>query len=163
MVSRFKGVAPEVALWRDISDTPFLRCIYYIATFAIIIMAFYGWRMFQWKTEYGGWWKLALGRRPPGAGVTSTAGATSARYTGKAAEGSTKLVEDNLLASADALGMPSSDLASGDRGRRTRACAPCEPLVRGCARAFGVSTSSHNCIACVHKADALLGPLFGDS
>ncbi|KAM5541527.1 hypothetical protein V8D89_004717 [Ganoderma adspersum] len=94
-----------------LSHTPFRRFVYYIATFAIIVMAFYGWRMFQWKTEYGGWWNLALGRRPPGATATPTAGVTSARYTGKAAEGSTKL-EDNLQALADALGMPSSDLAS---------------------------------------------------
>ena len=95
-----------------LAHTPFRRFVYYIATFAIIVMAFYGWRMFQWKTEYGGWWNLALGRRPPGAGLTPTAGATNARYTWKTAEGSTKLVEDNLQALADALGMPSSDLAS---------------------------------------------------
>ena len=98
-----------------LAHTPFRRFVYYIATFAIIVMAFYGWRMFQWKTEYGGWWNLSLGRRPPGATPLAAAGegvGAGYTYTGKAAEGSTKSVEDNIEALADALGMPSSDLAS---------------------------------------------------
>ncbi|KAI1788206.1 hypothetical protein LXA43DRAFT_1075890 [Ganoderma leucocontextum] len=91
--------------------TPLRRLIYYVAIFATIIMAFYSWRMFQWKTEYGGWWNLALGKRPPGATAIASTSATSARYTGKGSGGGT-LVEDKIQALADALGMPSSDLAS---------------------------------------------------
>ncbi|PIL32455.1 hypothetical protein GSI_05157 [Ganoderma sinense ZZ0214-1] len=102
-----RSVSPPLA------HIPFRRFVYYVATFAILVIAFYGWHMFHW---YGGWWNLALGWRHPGARTTPTptAGTASAQYTGnwKAAEGSTKSVEDSIQALADALGMPSSDLAS---------------------------------------------------
>ncbi len=102
-----RSVSPPLA------HTPLHRLIYYLSTFAIIVMAFYSWRMFQWKTEYGGWWNFALGKRPPGAPAPApTAGTTNtAQNTGKGAEGG-PLVEDNIRALADALGMPSPDLAS---------------------------------------------------
>ena len=96
-----------------LAHTPFRRFVYYITTLAILVIAFYGWRIFQWKTEHGGWWNLALRPRPPGATVTTGATPSASlhgKYTGKNSEGG-KLVEDSIQALADALGMPSSDLA----------------------------------------------------
>ncbi|KAH9884205.1 hypothetical protein C8Q73DRAFT_363119 [Cubamyces lactineus] len=95
-----------------LSNTPLHRFNYYIVLFATLAMAFYAWRLLQWKAEVGGWWNLALGKRPPGAGaVVGTATASPTSTTSVSSKGSSS-VEDRINDLAAALGMPSSDLAA---------------------------------------------------
>ena len=109
-----KAIREDVPL--PLSQTPLSRFNYYLALFAVILMAFYGWRMLQWKAEYGGWWNLALGKRPPGAsqGLNNpgvSASPVSTQYSGKDPTGRPS-VEDKIQELAAALGMPSSDLSA---------------------------------------------------
>ncbi|KDR79122.1 hypothetical protein GALMADRAFT_242994 [Galerina marginata CBS 339.88] len=39
--------------------------IYVLVGLAALLSAYYGYREVQYKTAVGGWWNLALGRRPP--------------------------------------------------------------------------------------------------
>ncbi|KAL7282917.1 hypothetical protein ACG7TL_002335 [Trametes sanguinea] len=92
-----------------LSNTPLHRFNYYIVLFAAMAIAFYSWRLLAWKSEVGGWWNLALGKRPPGAdAVVGTATATAAPT---AASSGKSTVEDRINDLAAALGMPSRDLA----------------------------------------------------
>ncbi|KAI0660094.1 hypothetical protein C8Q70DRAFT_978178 [Cubamyces menziesii] len=94
-----------------LSNTPLHRFNYYIVLFAALAMAFYAWRLLQWKAEVGGWWNLALGKRPPGAeAVVGTATASPTCTASTSSKGSS--VEDRINDLAAALGMPSSDLAA---------------------------------------------------
>lgn len=97
-----RSVSPPLA------NTPLHRFNYYIVLFAALLMAFYSWRLLQWKAEVGGWWNLALGKRPPGADAlrANAPSASAGSETGRVS------VEDRIGALADALGMPSSDLAA---------------------------------------------------
>ncbi|KAH9850456.1 hypothetical protein C2E23DRAFT_887353 [Lenzites betulinus] len=89
------------------SHTPLYRFNYYIALLAAGAFAFYAWRLLQWKADVGGWWNLALGRRPPGADAV-IAGAVGAVTGGPSQPGT---VESRINELAAALGMPSRDLA----------------------------------------------------
>ncbi|EJF59473.1 hypothetical protein DICSQDRAFT_89335 [Dichomitus squalens LYAD-421 SS1] len=113
-----KAVRDDVPL--PFSRTPLHRFNYYLALFAALLMAFYGWRMLQWKAEYGGWWNLALGHRPPGAAqtlnnsgasATPSASSTNGAYASQGSTGNPS-VEDKIQELAAALGMPSSDLSA---------------------------------------------------
>ncbi|KAI0739888.1 hypothetical protein C8Q80DRAFT_1111512 [Daedaleopsis nitida] len=95
-----------------LSNTPLHRFNYTIVLFAVLLLAVYAWRLVQWKTEVGGWWNMALGRRPTAADAINpnptgaSYGVPSGREKGEAT------VEDRINDLAAALGMPSSDLAS---------------------------------------------------
>ncbi|CDO71894.1 hypothetical protein BN946_scf184940.g41 [Trametes cinnabarina] len=103
-----KGIRPVSP---PLSNTPLHRFNYYIVIFAVMAMAFYAWRVLQWKSEVGGWWNLALGKRPPGAGAV--VGSASASPTAAASGSSTgkHTIEDRINDLAAALGIPSKDLA----------------------------------------------------
>ena len=101
-----------------LANTPLHRFNYYLAFLALALLAFYSWRLLQWKAEVGGWWNLALGKRPPGAdalhrGPLGAAGKANAGPTADMTSGSGggASVEERIDALAQALGMPSSDLA----------------------------------------------------
>ncbi|KAK7018411.1 hypothetical protein R3P38DRAFT_2982625 [Favolaschia claudopus] len=97
---------------KPLASTRFNRLIYLTCFLSALISMYYGYRMVQYKTEVGGWWNLALGRKP-----SQTVFADGERPTptgGKARREET--VEDRINALADALGMPSRDLASAIAG-----------------------------------------------
>ena len=109
-----KGIRPVSP---PLSHVPLSRFNYILGLLATTIAAFYVWRLLQWKAEVGGWWNLALGRRPPGAEAlhAQTSGSSSnhnhhPKHNGKGS-GKSQSVEDRINALAEALGMPSSDLA----------------------------------------------------
>ncbi|KAI0357201.1 hypothetical protein OH77DRAFT_1422747 [Trametes cingulata] len=105
-----KGIRPVSP---PLSNTPLHRFNYYIVLFAALAIAFYAWRLLQWKAEVGGWWNLALGKRPPGADAVVGAGAASTSPTASTgvSSGGKPTVEDRINELAAALGMPSKDLA----------------------------------------------------
>ncbi|KAJ7186544.1 hypothetical protein C8R46DRAFT_935625 [Mycena filopes] len=103
---------------RPLKYTRLNRLIYLLVLFSTLLSAYYGYRVLQWKTEVGGWWNLALGKRPPQLKYPDGAERPTGRK-GKSAKGKGKdseTVEDRINALADALGMPSRDLASAIAG-----------------------------------------------
>ena len=113
-----KGIRPVSP---PLSHVPLSRFNYILGLLATTIAAFYVWRLLQWKAEVGGWWNLALGKRPPqlqhrdaGAGTWTGAGADARRFgdgTGESGE-----VERRIDELASALGIPSKDLANAIAG-----------------------------------------------
>ena len=105
-----KGIRPVSP---PFSKTPLHRFNYYIALFGLALLAFYSWRLFQWKTDVGGWWNLALGKRPPGAdALQNNAGGPKVYGESGGRERGEPTVEDRINDLAAALGMPSSDLSA---------------------------------------------------
>ena len=100
----------KLPLW----DVPLHRFNYYIALFATLVLAFYAWRLTAWKAEAGGWWNLAMGKRPPVAQDTAPAVSVPPGVTPTAsvAGGGDLTVEQRINELASALGVPSKDLAS---------------------------------------------------
>ncbi|KAJ7487333.1 hypothetical protein B0H11DRAFT_2278893 [Mycena galericulata] len=102
---------------KPLSSTRLPRLIYLLLLLSTLLSAYYGYRVIQWKSEVGGWWNLALGKRPPqlkyddGQRPKSTG-----TKKGKKDKDSSETVEDRINALADALGMPSRDLASAIAG-----------------------------------------------
>ncbi|KAF8577509.1 hypothetical protein K439DRAFT_1250523, partial [Ramaria rubella] len=96
------------------TNLPFSRVrfntfIYILSGIAFAFIAFNVWRMLQWKTAAGGWWNLALGKRPQS--IVSGENGPDLREKGtKVVERDS--VEDRINALAEALGLPSHDLAS---------------------------------------------------
>ena len=97
-----------------LAHTPLHRFNYALALAAAALLAFYAWRLLQWKAAVGGWWNLALGHRPPGADAVlgpSGGGGKGAAHTTSATAGGGS-VEDKIGDLAKALGMDSPDLAA---------------------------------------------------
>ncbi|KAG6916842.1 hypothetical protein DXG01_005141 [Tephrocybe rancida] len=102
-----KPVSPPLA------NTRLSRLIYLLIFLTTLLGAYYSYRTIQYKTEVGGWWNLALGRRPPQmqmGGETSSQG--KGRKSGATSRNDEQSVEERINALARALGMPSKDLAS---------------------------------------------------
>ncbi|KAJ6511185.1 hypothetical protein C8R45DRAFT_859051 [Mycena sanguinolenta] len=109
-----KRQAPSLTpVSKPLASTRLNRLIYLLLLLSTLLSAYYGYRIVQWKTDVGGWWNLALGKRPPQLKFDD-AEPSKARRTGKKAAEET--VEDRINALADALGMPSRDLASAIAG-----------------------------------------------
>ncbi len=111
-----KGIRPVSP---PLSNTPLHRFNYYLVIFAVLFGAFYSWRLLNWKTEVGGWWNLALGKRPPSAAEALASNSKSAQpgvntqYSGSSGRAKGEpTVEDRINDLAAALGMPSSDLSA---------------------------------------------------
>ena len=99
---------------------------HYLTGGAVLLLAFYLWRLTVWKGEAGGWWNLALGRTPganPMLGKNQAdaydAGSQGNAYQGSAdggagagKAGDDKTVQNRIEDLARALGMPPTDLAS---------------------------------------------------
>ncbi|KAJ3513084.1 hypothetical protein NMY22_g15150 [Coprinellus aureogranulatus] len=98
------------AIRRDISlpfeHTSLSKFIYGLVFLTTLLSAFYAYRMVQHKNEVGGWWNLALGRRPD---MVQDAYATAGKANEKPTEHG---VEQKINELAEALGMPSNELAS---------------------------------------------------
>ncbi|KAF5392527.1 hypothetical protein D9757_002227 [Collybiopsis confluens] len=81
--------------------------IYILVLLSTLLTAFYSYRLVQWKSEVGGWWNLALGKKPPVAQTTPVYSGQQRHSKDQHSNG----VEDKINALAEALGMPSKDLA----------------------------------------------------
>ncbi|KAJ7244356.1 hypothetical protein C8J57DRAFT_1476901 [Mycena rebaudengoi] len=107
-----KREAPPMApVSKPLSSTKLHRLIYLLILLSTLLSAYYGFRVVQWKTEVGGWWNLALGKRPPQLKFDDAERAKLKRKRGTKSKGS-ETVEDRINALAEALGMESKDLAS---------------------------------------------------
>ena len=102
-----------------LSHVPLSRFNYILGFLATVVAAFYVWRLMQWKAEVGGWWNLALGKRPPqlqhrnaNTGAWTSAGANAQRF----GSGDSGEVERRIDELAGALGIPSKDLANAIAG-----------------------------------------------
>lgn len=96
------------------------KLIYILILFAVLLTAFYSYRIVQYKSQVGGWWNLALGKRPPqlrneGDDLNFNSNQAS-KLGGKKWQGGESDVEDRINALAEALGMPSKELASAIAG-----------------------------------------------
>ena len=96
-----------------LSNVPFSRFNYALVILAAAVLAFYAWRLMQWKTEMGGWWNLALGRKPPvmqetAQNVWSGLDCDASGWSRKDPQPS---VDQSIEELALALGIPSKDLA----------------------------------------------------
>jgi hypothetical protein len=108
---RMRKVSPPGA------SIPFNRFIYILLLVTGALIAFYAYRITQWKNEVGGWWGVApFGKRPPAAqgyaNVQNDGNDKKRRSNPKSEES----VEDRINALAEALGMPSKELASAIAG-----------------------------------------------
>ncbi|KAF7361055.1 hypothetical protein MSAN_01136400 [Mycena sanguinolenta] len=109
-----KRQAPPLAsVSKPLASTRLNRLIYLLLLLSTLLSAYYGYRIVQWKTDVGGWWNLALGKRPPQLKFDDGEPSKARKRGKKAAE---ETVEDRINALADALGMPSRDLASAIAG-----------------------------------------------
>ncbi|PCH34583.1 hypothetical protein WOLCODRAFT_133521 [Wolfiporia cocos MD-104 SS10] len=104
-----------------LSNVSLSRFNYAIVLLAALLVAFYAWRLAQWKAEVGGWWNLALGRRPlalqnQNQGTSSSAGASANPGLKWQRHDEEPSVEDRIEELAAALGIPSKDLAQAIAG-----------------------------------------------
>lgn len=100
-----------------LSSTRLNRFIYLLVGLTALLCAFYTYRLVQHKRNVGGWWNVALGRQQQNT-YTQTwqeNGAVS-HNTNKYGYNRGNEVEERLNALADALGMPSKELASAIAG-----------------------------------------------
>ncbi|KAF7334541.1 hypothetical protein MVEN_02284000 [Mycena venus] len=112
-----KRDAPAVTpVSKPLSSTRLPRLIYLLLLLSTLLSAYYGYRVVQWKTEVGGWWNLALGKRPPQLKFDEANRPTKSTGRKGKKEATSETVEDRINALADALGMPSRDLASAIAG-----------------------------------------------
>jgi len=100
-----------------LSNVPLSRFNYLLALLVTVVVAFYVWRLMQWKADVGGWWNLALGKKPPQLRNQAQPGSGAwdhgDKFTRKAGEPS---VEQRIDELAKALGIPSTDLANAIAG-----------------------------------------------
>ncbi|KAH7929124.1 hypothetical protein BV22DRAFT_1029959 [Leucogyrophana mollusca] len=98
---------------------PWSRFIYGLVGLLTLMTAWYAYQAVLWEREAGGWWNLALGRRPPqlkkgderANGRTGWWGGRTEPLHNKERGGENE-VERRINELADALGMPSRELAS---------------------------------------------------
>ncbi|KIK70461.1 hypothetical protein GYMLUDRAFT_89497 [Collybiopsis luxurians FD-317 M1] len=90
-----------------LKSTRLTNLIYILVLLSTLLTAFYSYRLMQWKSEVGGWWNLALGKKPFAA--QSTPVDPGQRQNTRSQNSGD--VEDKINALAEALGMPSQDLA----------------------------------------------------
>lgn len=99
-----------------LSKTPFNRFIYYLVFGACLYLLFYTWRIALWKVE-SPFFGVSMGKKPSSvAGDKAAAkGQTTTSTTASpsvAIRGAEWTVEDRIKSLAEALGMPSNDLAA---------------------------------------------------
>ncbi|KJA21765.1 hypothetical protein HYPSUDRAFT_41609 [Hypholoma sublateritium FD-334 SS-4] len=121
------------AVSAPLSSTRLSNLIYLLIGLTTLLCAFYTYRVFQYKREVGGWWSLALGR-PQDAYMVQEG--TSARKKSRKGSERGHEVEDRINALAEALGMPSKELASAIAGA-VRAYVPPASLSSVAARETG--------------------------
>ncbi|KAF8637774.1 hypothetical protein AX17_002583 [Amanita inopinata Kibby_2008] len=88
--------------------------IYSLLLLSSIIGAYYSYRLIQYKTQVGGWWNMAIGRSPSHLQQQQQSARPCSCTHGKS--GQRDMVEDRLSRLAQALGMPTDDLAGAIAG-----------------------------------------------
>lgn len=58
-----QGKAIQRVHW-PLMNTDLSKIVYYISAAGLLVTVFYVYRIMQWKSDVGGWWNLALGKRP---------------------------------------------------------------------------------------------------
>lgn len=87
--------------------------IYIMSLGAVVLIAWYCWRIVGYKREVGGWWNLALGKKAAVPEPTSTGWFSNSKNSGTGeGSGGGDEVEQRINALASALGMPPTHLAS---------------------------------------------------
>ncbi|KAG5638122.1 hypothetical protein H0H81_001725 [Sphagnurus paluster] len=106
---------PLTPVSAPLSNTRLSRLVYLLVLLTALLTAYYSYRITQHKSEVGGWWNLALGRRQPPAAYNQGHGTGFSKGRGQPRsdkpQGQESSVEDKINALAQALGMPSKDLA----------------------------------------------------
>ncbi|KAH7911046.1 hypothetical protein BJ138DRAFT_1007388 [Hygrophoropsis aurantiaca] len=102
--------------------TPWRHFVYGIVGVLMLATAWYSYQFILWEREAGGWWNLAIGKRPPQSdqsgqrsqnqGTRWWGTGTQDLKEGKVEGG----VERNINGLADALGIPPHELASAVAG-----------------------------------------------
>ena len=82
--------------------------MYSLGGIAVLILAFYTWRLTVWKSDAGGWWNLAMGKKPVQAATGSGSGSSSSGSKGN----SGLSVDAKISELASALGIPPATLAT---------------------------------------------------
>ncbi|TFK35912.1 hypothetical protein BDQ12DRAFT_687749 [Crucibulum laeve] len=96
-----------------LADARLSKFVYILIILTSLLAAFYSYRVVQHKSEVGGWWNLAMGRRPPQMATPGNpAGGKIGKMGTKPRAKGEDTVEDRINALAQALGMPSNELAS---------------------------------------------------
>lgn len=80
------------------------------------MLAYYSYRVVQYKQEVGGWWSLAMGKTPAQVNARAQGLYTNTDSKKSTSNKNENKVEDRINALAEALGMPSNDLASAIAG-----------------------------------------------
>ncbi|KAL5480266.1 hypothetical protein ACEPAI_1536 [Sanghuangporus weigelae] len=93
---------------KPLQNVSLSRVVHLLTMFAVLFAAFYAYRFYQWKSDVGGWWNLAMGKRPP---------QMNAQTTGSVPRANSGMKQDVALEShihgiASILGMQPTDLAS---------------------------------------------------
>ncbi|KAF9475749.1 hypothetical protein BDN70DRAFT_222275 [Pholiota conissans] len=89
------------------------RLIYILAGLTVLLLAFYSYRVVQYKREVGGWWSLAMGKTPAEVHAHAQEGYANPNADKKGTGGANEdTVGDRIGALAEILGMPSNELAS---------------------------------------------------
>jgi hypothetical protein len=91
-----------------LAHTRLTSIIYVLALMAVLLLAFYAYRITQWKAQAGGWWNLALGRYP----ASSSGDRSHHRSHGFGSSKGMKGVEGKIVDLADVLGIQPTELAS---------------------------------------------------
>jgi hypothetical protein len=111
--------------------------IYVLLLLTALLGTFYTYRLTQHKAEVGGWWNLLLGRTSQQYNAQHPPVVTATPVANKgASKGSHHDVEDKINALAEALGMPSNELASAIAGA-VRAYVPPATLTSLAAKQTG--------------------------
>lgn len=109
---------------RPLKNTSLNTVIYWLAAITLLISTFYAYRLTQWKAEAGGWWNLALGKRPP----QMQPGMNTQNYGGAVPTANVKSkeldLEDHINGIASILAIEPTELASAISGVVAQHVAP---------------------------------------
>ncbi|KAI5123012.1 hypothetical protein M0805_007633 [Coniferiporia weirii] len=97
---------------KPLTHTRLTNLIYILVGLGALLSAFYGYRIIQWKSEVGGWWNLALGKRPPQMQPPPQAGSVFGGAGIGSGRGKGMELEDHISGLASILGMQPTDLAA---------------------------------------------------
>jgi len=95
-----------------LSHTRLTSLIYVLVLLSALLVAFYSYRMVQYKNQVGNWWDFAIGQRPPIYHTQNNHHSPNGEFRGEASKIEDESVEGKITALAQALGIPTKDLAS---------------------------------------------------
>lgn len=89
--------------------------VYYLAALGAFFCVFYAYRIMQWKSQAGGWWNLAVGKKPLQLQQAQD-GMASGIQPAQVASAKELDLEDHINGIASILGIKPTDLASAVSG-----------------------------------------------